>query len=444
MLILVVDDDSTQREMLKGFLINQGFQVLAAANGAEALHLFKKEPVQLVLLDHQMPDMTGDIVLEKMKILDPLLHAIIITAYGSIDTVVKTMKLGADEFFEKPIDLTLLLEKIKKIEKRVALEKELLDMEETIDSSGLPLNIIAKSDEMKEVLSLVGRMAKSSWPVLVSGETGTGKELISRLIHLMSGREDASFIDVNCAAIPENLFESELFGHVKGAFTGAVSHRKGCFKMAHGGTLLMDEIGEMPPALQPKLLRAIQEQRIKSVGSEAETSVDVRLISATNRNLKEMVSQGRFREDLYYRIKVLEVEIPPLRQRRKDIPVLLDAFLKRYSKRKLTFTPEALKSLIKYHFPGNVRELEHIVQRSVTLARGNTIGTMDLPEEIRYCEAAGLGSLKERLASVEHEMLKSALEKAGWVQTKAAATLGISERVLRYKMKKAGIKNNLK
>lgn len=439
MLILIVDDDATQREMLQGFLKKKGFDVLTAVGGAQALALFEKEPVQLVLLDNRMPDMTGDEVLEKMKALDPMVHVIMITAYGSIDTVIRTMKLGAVEFFEKPVDLTRLLARIREVEQQVCLDADVGEMKDRIEQTQLPLKIIAESKAMKEVLSLVRRMANSRWPVLVSGETGTGKELISRLLHLMGGREDAPFIDVNCAAVPENLFESELFGHVKGAFTGAVNHRRGCFEMASSGTLFMDEIGELPMALQPKLLRAIQEKTIRRVGSEKEIGVDIRLVSATNRDLKTMVERGSFREDLYYRVKVLELEIPPLRHRREDIPVLLASFLERYGSHSLTFSPEALKTLIKYPFPGNVRELEHIVQRTVTLARGNTISVADLPDEVRYSGGQIQGTLRERLESVEKEMIMRALDQYGWVQTKAADVLGISERVLRYKMKKAGI-----
>lgn len=441
MLILIVDDDAIQREMLQGFLEKQGFQTKIAASGAEAMTIFQQEPVALVLLDNRMPDMSGVMVLEKMKALNPMTAVIMISAYGDINTVVRTMKLGAGEFLEKPVDLSLLLNKIHEIEQKTRMEQDVCELQKEIQESRLPLKIVAESDAMKEVLSLVGRMAKSQWPVLVCGETGTGKELISRLLHLMSDRANDPFIDINCAAIPENLFESELFGHLKGAFTGAVNDRRGCFEIASGGSLLLDEIGEIPLSLQPKLLRSIQENKIKKIGSEKDIGVDVRLISATNRDLKKMVESGLFRDDLYYRIKVLEIELPPLRHRRTDIPVLLACFLERYSKTPLSFSPEALSALIKYPFPGNVRELEHIIQRTVTLIRGNVIHFRDLPEEIRRHGAVAHGTLEERLAAVENEMIKSALEKTNGVQTKAADILGISERVLRYKIKKAGIKS---
>lgn len=441
MLILIVDDDATQAEMLQGFLEKQNFETLTASNGPDAVRLFEQRPVELVLLDNRMPGMSGTEVLEQMKALNPMVNAIMITAYGDVNTVIRTMKLGAVEFLEKPVDLSVLLRRIQEIQQKLNLDQDTLKVKEELEDRGLPLKIIAESDAMKEVLSLVRRMARSDWPVLVRGETGTGKELISRLIHLMSERENEHFMDINCAAIPENLFESELFGHVKGAFTGAVKNRRGCFEMAHGGTLFMDEIGEMPLSVQPKLLRAVQEKKVRKVGSDTDLQVDVRLVSATNRDLKSMVSDGLFREDLFYRIRVLEVEIPPLRHRKNDIPVLLNAFVERYCQTPVSFSPEAVNTLIKYPFPGNVRELEHIVQRSVTLARGPVIHPDDLPEEIRHHGDVTQGTLEERLNAVEQQMIRSALEKSDWVQTQAAEILGISERVLRYKMGKAGIIN---
>ena len=442
MKILVVDDDATQRELLKGFLDRQGYETLTAQDGSEALKLFEREPVQLVLLDHRMPGIKGDVVLEKMKAMNPAARVIMITAFGDVDMAVTALKLGASEFLEKPVDLSVLLKTIQQMEQQVAVDEDVAVVETAMEEAPLPLKIMAESRVMKEVLSLVRRVALSQWPVLVVGETGTGKQLVAQLIHLLSPRRDAPFIVVNCAAIPENLFESELFGHVKGAFTGASNHRRGRFELAHGGSLMLDEIGEMPLSLQPKLLRALQEGKINRVGSEEENDVDVRLIAATNRNLKKMVEEGQFREDLFYRVRVLEIEVPPLRHRRQEIPAFLDFFLNRYAAGPLRFTPEAVDRLIKYPFPGNVRELEHVVQRTVTMARGRTITPGDLPEEIRHFQNATDGSLAERLEAVEQEMILSALEKSDWVQTRAAERLGISERVLRYKMKKGDIRKN--
>ncbi len=443
MKILVVDDEAVQRDLLSGFLRNQGYDVLTAANGEQALDVFRQEPVPLVILDHRMPGQTGDEVLVQMKALNPMVRAIMITAYGSVNTAVTVMKLGAVEFFEKPVDLPVLLQKIQQLEQQLEVEEDVAVVEESIDESPLPLKIVAESAGMKEVLSVVRRVAESPFAVLIHGETGTGKELVARLIHLLSPRADNPFIEVNCAAIPENLFESELFGHEKGSFTGAANMRRGRFELANNGTLFLDEIGDMPLFLQPKLLRALQEKKINRVGSEATIGVDVRLVSATNRDLKALSGEGQFREDLLFRVKVLEIEMPPLRQRKEDIPHLVDFFLERYTcGRNIRLAPETIDTLVKYPFPGNVRELENVVQRSVTLSRGPVIYPKDLPEEVRHHQATAQGTLSERLEAVEREMMLSALEKSGWVQTKAAELLDISERVLRYKMKKYGLKNN--
>ncbi len=439
MRILVVDDESIQRDMLKGFLEKQGYHVVAAENGKTALNRFLEQPFQLVLLDHLMPDLTGDEVLAEMKKINPLLRAIMITAYSSVDTAVKVMKLGADDFLEKPVDLFLLLEKIQMIEQCVIVKKEASDVTEVIDQSELPIRIIGEGVAMQEVLSLASRIAPTPWNVLIRGETGTGKELIARLIHLLSPRKDGPFIVINCGAIPENLFESELFGHEKGAFTGAATSRKGRFELAQNGTIFLDEIGELPLPLQPKLLRTLQERCVNRVGSEKDIQVDTRVLAATNRDLDLMTTKGLFREDLYYRLKVLEIELPPLSKRKEDIPSLVEFFLDRCGLSPISFDADAMATLVKYPFPGNVRELEHLIQRIVTLVRGSVIRNKDLPAEIRYHKATEPGVLADRLESVEREMLLSALEKNDWVQTKASELLGISERVLRYKMKKFNI-----
>ena len=292
---------------------------------------------------------------------------------------------------------------------------------------------------MQELLSLVYRVAPTEWAALIHGETGTGKELVARLIHLMGPRKDGPFIEVNCAAIPENLFESELFGHEKGAFTGAAAKRRGRFELAAGGTLFLDEVGELPLHLQAKLLRTLQEKKVTRVGSETDIDIDARVLTATNRNLKQMVTEGTFREDLFFRLNVLELVIPPLRERRDDIVELIDFFLAKYAVNDISFDNDAIAQLVKYQFPGNVRELEHLIQRLVTLVRGNRIIVSDLPPEIRENRSKG-GLLSRRLAEVERDMLVAALDEHHWVQTKAAEALGISERVLRYKMNKAGIK----
>ena len=439
MLILIVDDEQIQRDMLQGFLEKQGYKVLTASGGEEALHIFGSAPVQLVLLDHRMADMNGDEVLEKMRALSPLVRAIMITAYGDVTTAVKVMQLGADDFMEKPVDLTEILEKIRRIEQSLNVQEESEKIAESLESIDLPISIIGSSRQMQELLSLVYRVAPTEWAALIHGETGTGKELVARLIHLMGPRKDGPFIEVNCAAIPENLFESELFGHEKGAFTGAAAKRRGRFELAAGGTLFLDEVGELPLHLQAKLLRTLQEKKVTRVGSETDIDIDARVLTATNRNLKQMVTEGTFREDLFFRLNVLELVIPPLRERRDDIVELIDFFLAKYAVNDISFDNDAIAQLVKYQFPGNVRELEHLIQRLVTLVRGNRIIVSDLPPEIRENRSKG-GSLSRRLAEVERDMLVAALDEHHWVQTKAAEALGISERVLRYKMNKAGIK----
>lgn len=437
--ILIVDDEDLQRTMLQGFLTKQGYAVKTAANGQEALQLFMKHPFELVLLDHRMPDMNGDEVLARLKKINPLLHAIMITAFGAVDMAVRVMQLGADDFLEKPVDLEELLGKIRAIEDQLLIQTDVRNIEETLLLDELPVRLVGESKGLLEVLSIISRAAPTPWTVLIRGETGTGKELIARLIHLLSPRKDAPFIELNCAAIPESLFESELFGHEKGSFTGAQNRRRGVFEQADKGTLFLDEAGELPQAMQPKLLRALQEGCITRVGGEQRIEVDVRIIAATNRDLKTMVNQGTFREDLYFRLNVLEVEIPPLRKRKEDIPPLIDFFLDKFNS-KATFDSRALHQLSKYNFPGNIRELEHIVQRTITLARSSVITLRDLPPEIIHFQGTEQsGDLNKRLAEVERQMLMDALENNNWVQTKAAESLGISERVLRYKMDKADI-----
>lgn len=439
MLILIVDDEKTQRDMLQGFLEKQGYKVLTASCGKDALHLFETAPIQLVLMDHRMDDMNGDEVLEQMRAASPLVRAIMITAYGNIQTAVKVMQLGADDFLEKPVDLTELLEKIRRIANHFDVQEESGKVTESLEHNELPLKLIGSSTIMQELLSLIYRIAPTEWAALIRGETGTGKELMARLIHLIGPRKDGPFVEVNCAAIPENLFESELFGHEKGAFTGAVAKRRGRFELASGGTIFLDEVGELPLHLQAKLLRTLQEKKVTPVGSEKDIDVDARVLTATNKDLKAMVGEGTFREDLFFRLNVLELTVPPLRERREDIAELIVFFLDKYAMSPVSFEDQALAQLVKYQFPGNVRELEHLIQRMVTLVRGNTIGVTDLPPEIRERQSKG-GLLSERLAEMEKDMIVAALEKHYWVQTKAAEELGISERVLRYKMNKSDLK----
>jgi len=436
MTVLVVDDDPVQVELLTGFLKKQGVKVFSAPNGDEGLKIFLREPVRVVLLDQRMPGPSGDKVLKAMKEANPMARIIMVTAYADVHTAVGAMTDGADELLEKPLDLKLLLEKINALDSDMGVDEDLLVVEDELERRPLPLKVIARSPAMQKVLSAVRRVSDTDWPVLIEGETGTGKEVMARLIHHLSSRRDHPFVDLNCAAIPENLFESELFGHEKGSFTGAVSDRKGRFELADGGSLFLDEIGEMPLLLQPKLLRVIQEGKISRVGSEKSLPVNVRLISATNKDLKQSADEGRFRQDLFYRVKVLEIKTPSLRERKEDIPDLVAFFVEKYGKGPVRMTPEAMDMLVKYPFPGNVRELEHVIQRTVTMVRSSLIRPSDLPEEIRHHSLTTQGSLTERLENLEKALIRASLTESNWVQTRAAERLGISERVLRYKMQK--------
>ena len=440
--ILVCDDEPVQRELLRGFLEGLGHRVFEAEDGLQAVSVAAGEAIDLVLMDQRMPGMSGEEALERIKGMNPLVRCIMITAFGSVETAVTVMKLGADDFLEKPVDLDLLAAKLEELERELSTEQDVEEVRSTLEQeeAPMPLEMVAESRGMREVVSMARRVAPTPWTVLISGETGTGKEVVARLVHLLSRRNQGPFVEVNCATVPENLFESELFGHEKGAFTGAAARRIGLFETAHGGSIFLDEIGELPLQLQPKLLKAIQEKRITRLGSSQEIEIDVRVIAATNRNLREMVEEGRFREDLFFRLNVFEITIPPLRERREDIVPLAHFFKERYSMRPLEFSREALDLLVKYPFPGNVRELEHVIQRTVTLARGRIIRPSDLPPEIRSPAVRSSGPLKERLRRMEREMILEALERNGWVQTRAAQELGISERVLRYRMERLNIR----
>ncbi|MCK5681047.1 sigma-54-dependent Fis family transcriptional regulator, partial [bacterium] len=389
------------------------------------------------LLDHRLPDINGDELLIKLHKINPRLRAIMITAFGAVEMAVKVMRSGADDFFEKPVDLSSLLKRIRGIEQEVLVEIDAEEVTTILDEEiKIPLKLVGHSSAMRDLLSIIRRTAPTPWAVLIQGETGTGKELIARLLHLLSPRREYPFVAINCAAMPENLVESELFGHEKGSFTGANNSRRGHFEIANGGTLMLDEVGELPLGTQAKLLRVLQEKCITRVGSEKEIEVDVRVLAATNRNLSTMVKAGSFREDLFYRLKVIEVEIPPLRDRREDIPDLIDTFLERHNLASIKFSAEALNTLSRYHFPGNIRELEHIVQRASTLSRSSLIQATDLPTEVRFPEIDSNAKLNEHIAALELRLIREALEKHNWVQTQAAASLGLSERVLRYKINK--------
>jgi len=441
----VVDDEPAQRELVGGFLRKQGFDVAEAPDGRTALERFRKEPFDLLLTDQKMPGLSGLELLEAARAVTPAVAVIIMTAYGTIETAVAAIKGGAADYLTKPLNLDELLHRIAQVRERQRLIMENRELREALQERHRVEGIIGESGRMQEVLSLVRRVAGSDATILIQGESGTGKELIARAIHYASPRAGAPLVSVNCAALPETLLESELFGHEKGAFTGAVAARKGRFELADGGSLFLDEIGDLPLHLQVKLLRVLQEREFERVGSSRPVAVNVRLLAATHRDLEALVRAGRFRDDLYYRINVVSISLPPLRERREDIPLLLDHFVEKFSRRNGKriggLTREAREALLRYDYPGNVRELENLVERAVILTRDEVIGLEDLPLGVkeREGETSGETSLTVLVEGLERRMIREALARADGVQTQAAEILGISERVLRYKLKKYGL-----
>jgi two-component system NtrC family response regulator len=367
------------------------------------------------------------------------------TAYGTIETAVSAVKAGATDYLAKPLNLDELLHRIHQIQDRHRLLTENRELRAALAERHRVEGIIGESGAMQEVLSVVRRVAPSDATVLIRGESGTGKELIAKALHYASPRAAGALVKVNCAALAESLLEAELFGHEKGAFTGAVAARKGRFELADGGSLFLDEIGDLPPHLQVKLLRVLQEREFERVGSSRPIKVDVRLLAATHRNLEALVREGRFRDDLYYRINVVTIALPPLRERREDLPMLVDHFLRVFSDKNgksiRGLTREAREALLRYDYPGNVRELENLIERAVVLTRDDVIGLTDLPLtlEAQAAEPDGGAGLVAAVEGIERRMIREALAKADGTQTRAAELLGISERVLRYKLKKYGL-----
>jgi len=451
--ILIVEDEPFQREMLRDFLNREGHQISEAENGEEALRLLAAGSFDLVLLDFRMRGMNGLEVLQEVKRVNPEIDAMIITAYGTIETAVSAMKAGARDYITKPVDLDELSILIDRIADHRRLIKENQILRQEMKARGVTSGTIRyKSRKMAELINLAGRIAPSQATVLIQGETGTGKELFARLIHSLSSRVERPVITVNCAAIPETLIETELFGHEKGAFTGAMQRRIGRFEQADGGTLFIDEIGELSLLVQVKLLRFLQEREFQRVGGERTVKADVRIISATHQDLAARVKEGAFREDLFYRINVVTIKIPPLRERREDIPLLIDHFVRRFarenSKKIDGVSREARDLLIRYDYPGNVRELENIIERAVVISRSSLLALEDLPFQEALCaddvdsigEQVQEAPLQQAVESLERQMIRDALEKAGFNQTQAAKLLGLSERMLRYKRKKYGLK----
>ena len=448
--ILVVEDGQSQREILQEFLKENHYDVSEAENGEIALELLNRNYFDLLLIDYKMPGMDGMELLKSVKRINPEIDVIMITAYGTVETAVQAMKAGAADYITKPIELDELLILIDRISERRTLLKENEILRDELGRKGVTADdIICRSSAMNEVINLAGRVATSRTTVLIQGESGTGKELIARLIHALSPRSDKPMTVVNCAALPENLLESELFGHEKGSFTGASQRRIGRFEEADEGSLFLDEIGELSQAVQVKLLRFLQEREFQRIGGNRTLQSDVRVISATNRDLGARIREGAFREDLFYRLNVVTITIPPLRERKEDVSPLMDYFLNRFSSQNRRtidgFLPEARDLLLKYDYPGNVRELENIIERAVVIARGSLISTKDLPFPAQdrhpgQVEGKTRANLKDSVEALECEMIREAMDRTKNHQTKAADILGISERTLRYKLKRYGLK----
>ncbi len=451
--ILVVDDEKGMREMLKAFFEEEGYRVDVSPNGNRALELIERLSYDLVITDMVMPQMDGIKLMRKMREMGCDAITIMITAYATAESAVEAMKLGAYDYIIKPFKLDELRIIVRNALDKRRLERENILLRKEVEKTYSFENIIGKSASMLSLFELIKKVSGIKVNVLIVGESGTGKELVARAIHFNSPRKDGPFVAINCSAIPPTLLESELFGHVKGAFTGAISNKEGLFELANGGTIFLDEICEISPSLQVKLLRAIQERCFRRVGGVEDIEVDVRIISATNRDIELEVKEGRFRDDLYYRLNVIQVRIPPLRERKEDIPLLAEHFIKKFSnefsKDIKGIKPEAMRILMSYDFPGNVRELENFIERAVALESGEYISEDVLPEELRgrfekippfkYDIPPEGIDLEKTLSEIERHILLQALKKADGVQKKAASLLNLTPRSFRYRLEKYGV-----
>jgi two-component system response regulator AtoC len=444
--ILVVDDEENIRLVLRTLLKKHGFEVEVADSGEAALALLEAFDPDVILTDVRMPRMGGLDLLATLKAKQHPATVIVMSAYGNVDLAIEAMKAGAYDYVSKPFKPDEIVLVLRKAEERETLRRENRALREQIQKDNQFESILAKSKEMLDIFRTISKIADFKTTVLITGESGTGKELVARAIHARSGRRSAPFVAINCGAIPENLLESELFGHKRGAFTDATSDRRGLFEEAHEGTLFLDEIGELPLNLQVKLLRVVQEERIRRLGDTRDVEIDVRLIAATHRDLAADVKAGRFREDLFYRINVLLIHIPPLRNRREDVSLLIDHFITRNNARLGTrirgVSNEARKLLLEYAWPGNVRELENTIERAMVLAESDLLEVGDLPDRIRDALdpvqvhlASGELSIKRTAAAIEQILIRRALQKTKGNRTRAADLLEISHRALLYKIK---------
>jgi two-component system NtrC family response regulator len=448
--ILVIDDDASLRRVLEYNLQEAGYQVLSAAGGEEGLALFAEEAPELVITDMKMPGMDGMQVLKSIKARSPDTLVIIITAFGTVDIAVHAMKAGAYDYITKPFNREEFRLTVAKALTYTGLASENKRLKNELADRADFRTIVGSSPEMGRIFDIVRRVADTEAPILITGESGTGKELIARSIHVQSARKDAPFVAINCAAIPRDLLESELFGHVRGAFTGAIRDKNGKFRLADGGTLFLDEVGELPLELQPKLLRALQEKEVEPVGGTKTLKLDVRVVAATNLNIEKALSAGEFREDLYYRLAVIPIHLPPLRERREDIALLLRYFCGKFGAGQVSFDRGARAALTSYGWPGNVRELENLVERLLIMRSGDTVTFDDLPDKIRTggivsgaaTKSGTVVNLPEEgysLEQLEREVVVEALERTRWNQTAAAKFLRIPRHTLIYRIEKYGI-----
>jgi two-component system response regulator PilR (NtrC family) len=456
--VLVVDDERSMRELLSIVLRRDGHEVLLAENGPMAVDLLTRERVDILVTDIRMPQMSGVDVLREAKRIDPDIISIVMTAFASTDTAVEALRLGAADYVNKsPSAANEVRLRVRKELERKRLQRENVLLKRALQTSHQFSNIIGRSDAMLAVFELIETIAPTTSTVLISGESGTGKELVARAIHFNSPRKERPFVALNCGAVSETLLDSELFGHMRGAFTGADTNKKGLIEVAEKGTIFLDEIGEMSPLVQVKLLRVLQERKFRRLGGTEEVDADIRIIAATNRDLSKMVSDGGFREDLYYRINVIPLRLPPLRERVEDIPLLAEHFVGRFAsqmgKAMTGISGAALTCLKAYPWPGNIRELENAMERAVALERTPSILVDSLPEAVRAAESAvpGLAAstdafpdegfdLEQHVQHIEREYIAEALRRAGGVKVKAAELLGMSFRSFRYYMKKYDLK----
>lgn len=450
--ILIIDDEKNYLLILEALLEEEGYTVTALSDPAMALAYLDESEVDVVITDMKMPGMSGQDVLEHVRRNHPHIPVMIMTAFGTIDRAVEAMKSGAFDYITKPFANDDILLSVRKALKLSHAERQNRLLRESLAEKFGKDAIVGNSKAIQDVLALAGRVAPSRSTVLVTGESGTGKELVARALHIASDRKEMPFISVNCMSLSAGLLESELFGHEKGSFTGAVALKRGRFELAQGGTLFLDEIGELSPELQVKLLRVLQERVIERVGGTETIAVDFRLVAATNKNLQEEIAAGRFREDLFYRLNVVNIHLPPLRERREDIPILAGHFLRRFSQENSRqvqgFTPGAVDYLSAYEWPGNVRQLENVIERCVVLTTRDVIDVDDLPPELRdedtqYKSAVDLLPLRinlpDTLEKIEAALIRRAMVHSGFVQVKTAELLNVSKSLLQYKLKKYNI-----